>query len=142
MTLFIVLVLAIATLVFIVYPFFRRGSRSMDSGEDEKLRALYSKRDTAYSMLKELEFDFQSDILTERDYRDLESRYKSKAISILRDIDNLKKGAMVEGEIERQVLELRKGKGLVCPQCGTKCQEGNRFCSRCGTSLSQGESVD
>ena len=142
MTVFIALVLAIATIVFITYPLFRRRSRSVDSGGDEKLRVLYSKRNTAYSMLKELEFDFQSGILTDRDYRDLEARYKSKAISILRDIDDLKKGTTVEEEIERQVLELRKEKGRFCPQCGAKCQKGDRFCSRCGTSLSQGASVD
>ncbi len=142
MTVFITLVLAIATFAFVIYPFFRQRSSSVDSGEDEKLRELYSKRNTAYSMLKELEFDFQSDILTDSDYRDLEARYKSKAISILREIDNLKKGTAVEEEIERQVLELRKDKGWFCPQCGAKCQEGDRFCSRCVTSLSQGESVD
>ncbi len=114
----------------------------MDSEEDEKSRELHSKRDTTYSMLKELEFDLQSGILTDRDYQDLEARYKSKAISILRDIDNLKKGTTVEEEIERQVLELHKDKGRFCPQCGAECQEGDRFCSRCGTSLSQGENVD
>ena len=89
-------------------------------------------------MLKELEFDFQSGILTEEDYRDLEARYKRKAISILRDVDNLEKGTEVEAEIEKQVRELRQSKGRFCSQCGTRCQEGDRFCSRCGTSLSQG----
>ena len=101
MTVFVALVLAIATFVFVTYPFFRRGSHAVDSGEDEKLRELYSKRDTTYSMLKELEFDFQSGTLTEEDYRDLETRYKRKAITILRDIDDLEKDSGVEEEIER-----------------------------------------
>ena len=142
MTLFVALVLTVLTFTFVAYPLLKQRWHSVDSGEDEKSRELYSKRDTTYSMLKELEFDFQSGILTEEDYRDLEASYKGKAISILRDIDHLKKGNDVEGEIEKQVLELRREKGQFCPQCGTRCQEGDRFCSRCGTTLTQGDGVD
>jgi hypothetical protein len=90
-------------------------------------------------MLKELEFDFQSGILTEEDYRNLEARYKRKAISTLRGIDDLAKGTNVEEEIERQVRELRQSQGRFCPQCGAKYPEGDRFCSRCGVSLNQEE---
>ena len=67
------------------------------------------------------------------------SRYKGKAITILRDIDDLGKGADVEEEIEKQVLELRQGKGRFCPQCGARCQEDDRFCSHCGANLSKEE---
>ena len=142
MTVLVALLLAVLTFAFITYPLFKRRTPSADSVEDEKSQELRSKRDTAYSMLKELEFDFQSGILTDEDYRELEARYKKKAISILRDIDNLEKGTSVDKEIERQVLELRRGKGRFCPQCGARCQEGDRFCSSCGTSLGQGERVD
>jgi len=128
MTVFVALVLAVLTFAFIVYPLFKQRSRSVDLVKDEKLQELHSKRDTTYSMLKELEFDLQSGYLTEEDYQDLETRYKTKAISILRDIDDLEKSSEVEEEIERQILELRQGKG--------------RFCSHCGTSLSQGEHID
>ncbi len=138
MTILVALVLTVLTFAFVAYPLFKQRSRSVDSVEDEKLQELHSKRDTTYSMLKELEFDFQSDILTEEDYRDLEARYKGKAITILRDIDDVGKGTDVEEEIEKQVLELRQGKGRFCSQCGASCQEGDRFCSHCGASLGQG----
>ncbi len=139
MTVFVALVLAVLTFAFIIYPLLKQKSPSVDSVEDEKLQELLSNRDTTYSMLKELEFDFQSGILTDEDYRDLEARYKRKAISVLRDINDLEKGTEVEEEIERQVLELRRSKGQFCPQCGAGCQEDDRFCSRCGTSLSKEE---
>ena len=142
MTLFVALVLTVLTFAFITYPLFKQKSPSVDSVEDEKLQELRSNRDTTYSMLKELEFDFQSGILTEEDYRDLETRYKRKAISILRDVDDLDKGTNVEDEIEKQVRELRRSKGRFCPQCGVGYQEGDRFCSRCGASLSRGGRVD
>ncbi len=142
MTVFVAVVLTVLAFVFIAYPLFKRRSRSVGSSQDEKLQELHSKRDTTYSMLKELEFDYQSGILSEEDYRDLEGRYKRKAISILRNVDDLGKGSNVEEEIERQVLELRRDKGKFCPQCGARCQDEDRFCSRCGTSLSQGERID
>ncbi len=138
MTVFIAILLTVLAFTFVTYPFFRRKPPLVDAGEDEKLRELHSRRDTSYSMLKELEFDFQSGILTDEDYQNLETRYKRKAISLLRDIDGLEKGTEVEEEIEKQILELRRGKGRFCPQCGARCQEDDRFCSRCGTSLNPG----
>jgi ribosomal protein L40E len=154
MTIFVALILTALTFGFIAYPLFKQRSPSVDSVEDDKSQELHSQRDTTYSMLKELEFDLQSDILTEEDYQDLEARYKGKAVSILRDLDNLKKGAELEEEIEKQVLKLRRGKsadtgeklekeiqeqrrgkGQFCSQCGAKRAVDDRFCSQCGTSL-------
>ena len=141
MTIFIALVLTVLTFAFIFYPFLKRRLRSVAAVGDEKLQELHSRRDTTYSMLKELEFDFQSGILTDEDYRELEARYKRNAISILKDIDNVKKGTKVEEEIERQVQELRQSQGRFCPKCGTSYQKGDRFCPHCGTALSQGGDI-
>ena len=144
MIVMVALVLTVLTFIFIIYPLFKQRSRSVDSAsaDDDQLRALYSKRDTTYSMLKELEFDHLSGILSEGDYRDLEIRYKRKAVSLLRNIGDLERGAKVEEEIEKCVLELRRDKGLFCHQCGTGYQEDDSFCSGCGTNLSRGERID
>ena len=142
MIVFIAILLTMLTFAFIAYPLFRRSPVYAYSDEDEKSQELQSKRDTSYSMLKELEFDFQSGLLSEEDYRDLEARYKRKAISILRNIDDLAKGTDLEEEIEKQILEQRQGKGRFCSQCGTRYQEEDRFCSQCGANIRQGGSVD
>ena len=135
MTVFVAILLTVLTFAFIAYPLFKQRLRLADPAEDEKLRELHSSRATTYSMLKELEFDFHSGILSEGDYRELEARYKEKAISILKDIDYLEKGMSAEEEIERQVLELRRSRTRLCHQCGTSYQEDDRFCSHCGNSL-------
>ncbi len=142
MTAFIAVLLTVLTFAFVTYPFLRRRSNSVGPVENNRLHRLHSERDTTYYMLKELEFDFQSGALTEEDYRDMEASYRKKAISILKDIDSLEKGADVDKEIEKQVLELRQSKGQFCPQCGAKVQEGDRFCSSCGVTLPQGGDVD
>ncbi len=158
MTVFIVLVLTVAAFAFIVYPFFKRKFGIVDTPRDTELQELHSRRDTTYSMLKELEFDYQSGILTEEDYRELEKRYKRKGISILKNIDQLGEGADLDDDIEAQISKLRRSKsketGLdddieaqikkmrqpesgarFCPQCGEKYRAGDRFCTHCGTRL-------
>ncbi|MEE8413022.1 MAG: zinc-ribbon domain-containing protein [Dehalococcoidales bacterium] len=153
MTIFIALLLTVLTFSFIAYPLFRRRLVSAVSPDDEKYRELSSKRGTTYSMLKELEFDYQSGILTEEDYKDLEVRYKKKAIAILKDADGLEKGTEVGEEIEKQVQALRRGKSsqsktdrqpggaserTFCTQCGSRAQENDKFCASCGAGLSAG----
>ncbi|MDP2917146.1 MAG: zinc ribbon domain-containing protein [Dehalococcoidia bacterium] len=106
--------LALLTFAFIAYPFYRKRLRHAEYQEDGQLVELLSKRDTSYSMLKELEFDYKSGILTEKDYKELESRYKRKAINILKDMDSAQDGQKIGDEIEEQVNKLRHnnvGKG-------------------------------
>jgi len=139
MTVFITILLTVLSLAFIAYPFFRRRLMLAGTTENVKLQELESRRDTTYSMLKELEFDFYSGILTEEDYQELKEKYKQKAISILKDVDTLEQGTDVEEKIEEQIMQLRRSKDRFCPQCGTKHEENDRFCVQCGTSLQQGE---
>ena len=146
MTVFFAILLTVIAFAFIAYPLFRQRWAVVEQAENERLSELNSRRDTTYSMLKELEFDYQSGILSEEDYHELETRYKSRAISILRDIDGLEKDTGIEEEVERQIQELRHNsdriKGHFCPQCGTQHEEDSRFCARCGANLVPGESGD
>ena len=136
MTILVALLLTVLVFAFVSYPLLKRRSYSSDAPDTGELGELYSKRDTTYSMIKELEFDLQSGTLNKADHEDLSEKYKTKAVSLLRDIDNVEQGSDVEMEIEKQILELRRGKGRFCSQCGVKIQESDRFCSQCSTSLS------
>ena len=111
MTLFFGLLLTAVAFALVTYPFYRQRARQVSAAENEKLRELQSRRDTSYSMLKELEFDHASGILTEEDYHDLQERYKKKAIKVLKEMDGLGQAIGEEDDIERRVLELRKMSG-------------------------------
>lgn len=150
MIIFVALILTVATFAFIAYPLRKQATLAKQVANDDKQHELYSKRDTIYSMLKELEFDFQSGILTEDDYDDLSKRYKNQAISILKQLDDTGKETSIGDEIEKQVLRLRHGKGTLHPDTLNNSgkntiveeklekqnqklrQSAGRFCSQCG----------
>ena len=144
----VTLVLVIVTFAFIALPFFRQKRHALPSAspKDTRLEVLNSQRNTTYSMLKELEFDYESGILTEEDYHDLQSRYRDKAITILKGIDgvaaaddvpgkNTDGDTLIDDEIEKMVADLRRGNVKTCPRCQTKIREGGRFCHSCGAPL-------
>ncbi len=142
MTPVVAFVLAVAAFAFVAYPLFRRKRYVAPRPEDERLHELRSRQETTYSMLKELEFDRQAGVLTDDDYRQLEERYKQKAVSILKDMDGVASGkrerkpvAQGKDDIEERVLAMRKGKGRFCAECGAGIVEGDRFCSGCGASV-------
>ncbi len=157
MIIFIALILTVATFVFIAYPLIKQATLSKQVVNDDKQHELYSRRDTTYSMLKELEFDFQSGILTEDDYDDLSKRYKNQAISILKNLDDAGKETSIEDEIEKQVLRMRRGGGKLRPDTINnsgkntmteeklekqiqKLRQGTvQFCSQCGAKHQPGD---
>ncbi|MDP3879946.1 MAG: zinc-ribbon domain-containing protein [Dehalococcoidales bacterium] len=150
MTIFVGMLLTVISFAFIAYPLLKQKPRLADSADDENLLELQSRRDTTYSMLKELEFDYRSGILTEEDYHDLETKYKEKAVSILKDIDGSEAVDEEEDEIEKQVRKLRQSKAPPRTQPVMKAgkekpaeaeieqnvaklrQQKRRFCPQCG----------
>ena len=139
MTIFITLLLTIAAFAAVAYPFLRRKPTPITFTEDERMQELHLKRDATYAMLKELEFDFKSGTLTEEDYSDLEARYRTKAVSILKKLDGLQEESLPEDEIEKQIKKLRRRRGHFCPQCGAKQPTSARFCADCGARLESRE---
>ena len=157
MTIFAALVLTILTFIAVILPFFRQKTRPLYAVTNEESQELLFKRDTTYAMLKELEFDYKSGVLTEADYRDLEDRYKRKGVSILKDIDSLtgetgidtaiekrgkrlrqKQPLTISDEIEGRIAGLRQRKpSNVSDEIEDKIrslrQSKGRFCSQCGT---------
>lgn len=110
---FLTLLIGVAAFVFIAYPLLIKNARKAALPDNnEMLQELNSQRTTTYSMLKELEFDHSSGILSDDDYRELEDRYKNKAVSILRQLDEGKAGESmgIEDEIEEQVRGMRHSK--------------------------------
>ena len=56
-------------------------------------------------------------------------------VPITKQTPRLPGSARLDDEIEKQVLELRRGKGRFCSKCGARREKETRFCSQCGTKF-------
>ena len=140
------IVIVVLTVAYIAYPLAKKlwGSEDDSFGKlkllnaitgHEDLEELYSQRDATYSAIEELEFDVKSGTLSNEDSDALKQSYKAKAVSILKEIDDKEKGAGLDGDIEKQIQQLRQGETIYCPQCGEQCREDDKFCVECGAEL-------
>jgi zinc ribbon protein len=88
--------------------------------------------------IKDLEFDRAMGKVSEKDFEDMSVRLRSRAASILRELD---RASTHRDEIEREVSK-RLGapaalpaKAVAACACGTKNDADARFCKNCGRSL-------
>ncbi len=139
MTILVTLVVAVAAFAFIIFPFFRQ--RLGMAGYDEP-DGIASGLEPVDPTLRQLELDRESGILTEEDYRDQEARFRGEPGPTTRKPVTSEKQDALDAEIEEEVRKRRRGRtqegvGL-CPQCGERAREGDRFCASCGSNLFPG----
>ncbi len=143
--------IVLAVLSLIGYPLFRtRVGRKvvLDDTEDE-LGELVRRKESSYTALKELEFDYHTGKLSDEDYRELCDVYKSEALQAIRTLEegDAAAGDSIEAEVENEISCRRRrvhgqsgGKGasqVLCPACGGENEEGSSFCADCGAPLGE-----
>jgi ribosomal protein L40E len=99
--------LAVASLLFVLYPLFRA-----DTAIVRRPSAAKSHSSPAVDALRELEFDRQTGKISDSDYEPLKARYTEQALAVM-----------------------RAGDSPVCERCGPRPEEDAEFCSRCGAVL-------
>jgi hypothetical protein len=139
------LALALMAGAYIGRPLLMHAGQAV-SAEDRRLSELQAQRDRILNRLQELDMDFAMKKLLEQDYRQERQALMLEGTQVLKAIDlffgsapGLVKGASPDDAIEAAVANLR-AKGAVpragyCPSCGAEVQDGDAFCTRCGTSL-------
>jgi len=125
----IVLVIAGVTALFIALPFFlnKDGDARQDRvGLDnlppdpaiERINALQNQKESLYSAIRDIDFDYGLGKLTKEDYEELRLKYRIEAASVLQKIDDMSKGR-APGSLERQIEdEIKASRALksVSPQ--------------------------
>ena len=125
MAIFVVgLFIVVGGIVAIAFPLFRPDKEESNSElQGEELEILSSRKESYYSAIKELEFDFKSKKLSQEDYEGLREEYKTLALEAISQIDELEsekgqKGGRVEKEekeikddwIEEEVRKIRESR--------------------------------
>ena len=137
-------ILVIAAGVYVAVPLFKepRGNLEMELLAETELDRLLTRKAVVYTNLKDLEFEYKMERLSEGDFRRLEAGYKAEAAAILQQIDQLGASKDLDEAIERDVAE-RKARlfpgspreTLRCPSCGAEAAVGKKFCADCGRKL-------
>lgn len=175
MTLLLIIAAAIFTVVaayHLVLPFLSSHEEKLRFEVlDEDLRRveeLAAKKATLLQTLRDVEFDYETEKITEADYRHLKKRYERQAIQVMRELDELHGGRGWEEAIDKELAQrlerlaaqkeakrrdarsrnlarAESARLVNCPECGKEMEADARFCSQCGTTLAgddSGESED
>lgn len=142
----LVLFVAVGLAIFVGSPLFqRRSGASVESEESRELEQLTLHKETIYTAIRDLDFDFQTNKVDQHDYHELRHHLEAEAVELLQRIDEVDPLAAVDDEIERQILALRQRlhtsdmqqalQGL-CSNCHAVLQGDEKFCPFCGQSSS------
>ena len=108
----------------------------------DKINRLESQKDSLYSAIKDIEFDYGLGKLTTEDYEELKLQYKLEAVNVLKELDEIAKTGgfnSIDSEIENEISAQRKkvlsSIKIKCDSCGAEYETGDPFCSKCGEKL-------
>lgn len=141
----LILIVAVGVAIFVVSPLFRpHAGDSLGSGEERELEQLALHKETLYTAIRDLDFDFQTDKVDDHDYRELRNHLETEAVELLRRIDEVDPVARIDDEIERQILAVRQRRHTPdtsqaqqgsCVACRAELQGDEKFCPFCGHAL-------
>jgi len=140
----VICLMAICVVIGVGEPFARRWSYQVHGHEngDETERLLLQK-EMLYGAIRDLDFDFQTGKVDQKDYAELRQQLEREAVQILRQLDAADPLVALDHEIEHQVFALRRHSASTgcgssresCFGCGTPLENGENFCPCCGQVL-------
>jgi hypothetical protein len=144
MDIMVILLMAVGVVVFVGEPLVRRARQPgyVPSG-DHELEQLGLQKETLYTAIRDLDFDFQTGKVDQKDYTELRQQLEGEAVHILRRIDAADPLAGLDQDLERQIIALRRHQVALppvlpqshCPGCGVRLQGDENFCPTCGRPL-------
>jgi len=143
--------LVMGTCCWILTPLFKKRGRQNDftAKQVNMLEELKIKKNSAYAVIKELEFDLKMGKLTEEDFQILKRQYTQEAVGYMKEIDQLEASQATfsgttntssEQDKPHEGTQIRnseaaKRKYIYCTSCGEKHPFESLFCAACGSKL-------
>jgi ribosomal protein L32 len=140
--------IVLLTGIYVLNPLFRepKGNLEVELLAETELDRLLNRKAIIYSNIKELEFEYKMDRLSDADFQRLEAGYKNEAAIILQKLDQLGAEKDLDENIERDIAArknrhsakksaLPSKESASCPSCGSAIIPGKKFCADCGYRL-------
>lgn len=129
-SLLIGIILLVVALAYVSLPFRQKGSTGL---KRPKVNASEGRREAVFSALRDLEFDFKTGKVSEEDYAPLKAQLMTEAAHYVEQ-------EKAEDEKLEALIQTRRSAQLQvinCDRCGTSLEAGQRFCTKCGSAVSQ-----
>jgi hypothetical protein len=143
--------LLIGACFWIINPLLREDARQSDfiPNPEDVLQDLKNKKDGAYAVIRELEFDLSMGKLAEEDFQILKRQYSEEAVGYMIEMDKVESSQTaisthvdkaIEDDLEQEAVVIRppesaERKYIFCTSCGERAPVESRFCTACGSNL-------
>lgn len=102
-------VFAAVTIIMMVKPFLGTREEQIHSElletELKRIEELVAKRAVLINALREVEFEYETSKVTEKDYKAFRARYERQAVAVMRELDAIHGGRGWEERIEEEIRE-------------------------------------
>ncbi len=131
---------ACAVVLYVLQPLLTGTEAPLGRGWDEITEA-EARTAAALKALRDVEYDYHTGKLDDRDYESLRGELTAEAVAALRDEEAdagdrpaLQTATPDTESIEREILRVREQfrAGTACGECGHRNPDGSRFCAACG----------
>ncbi len=130
---------ACAVVLYVLQPLLTGTEAPLDRGWQEITEA-EARTAAALKALRDVEYDYHTGKLDDRDYESLRGELTAEAVAALREeeqesgVEAHAAGAHDTENIEREILRVREQfrAGTACGECGHRNPDGSRFCAACG----------
>ncbi len=114
--LIIMLGMTVSIVVLVGESFVRRPRPSPADDPSASVRAgLLRQKDTLYTAIRDLVFDFQTGKVDQQDYVELRQQLEREAVQVLRLLDASAPGAALDAALEQHIARLRQRPTEIAP---------------------------
>lgn len=140
--LFFIVAMLAGVAFFVTQPLMRRNPDAVleDLYIETPLDTLLHRKDAVYAAIKETEFDYKTNKLSDDDYSELRGKLEAEAVELLESIEateHAKKAPKSRAVSSKTKSDSGKKSGVsYCGSCGAAIARKNaKFCPSCGESV-------
>lgn len=126
------IILAILTALFVGYPLLQKRQQKVSFALNHRAQELEARKAEIYAAIRDIDFDYRMGKLSQEDYETLREQYKTEAIGMMKQADQMKLGKSQRSAKEPAAA---KAAARFCQHCGQPAAAADRFCSACGGQL-------